>query len=299
MTDASAPAGPLNPLIPFVLGQRGVRGYIVRLTSELETMFGWREYPPMVATLLGQALAAMPLLAADLSQDAYMNLQFQGKGALKLLVAQIDQHLELRGMAKFAPDAAGDFSELMAGGLLACLLEPRHGATRYQAVVEAAGDSLADSLEAYFRQSEQLPTLIRLASGSDTLAGILLQRLPEGAGQDDVNWQHVQTLFATLGEDELLATEPLTLLARVFAEDEVRVFDAREVLLRCRCDRVSISTMLLSLGEAELSDALREQGGKVEVTCEFCGKHYTYAELEMRELFDGARLDNPGHHTRQ
>lgn len=292
------PAATLNPLIPFVLGERGVRGYVVRLSDGLESMFGWREYPPVVATLLGQALAAMPMLAADLTQDAYMNLQFQGKHALKLLVAQVDQHLQLRGMAKFSPDTSGDYAELMAGGLLACLLEPRHGVQRYQAVVEASGHSLADSLENYFRQSEQLPTLIRLAAGERALAGILLQRLPEGAGLDDAHWQHVQTLFATLDEAELLATEPLILLARLFAEDEVRVFDARPVQLRCRCDRVGISAMLLSLGEDEIAGVLREQG-KVEVTCEFCGKHYAYAELEMRELFAGAHLSDPENRTRQ
>ncbi|HWU68048.1 MAG TPA: Hsp33 family molecular chaperone HslO [Stenotrophobium sp.] len=295
---AAVSAATLNPLIPFVLGVRGVRGYAVRLTEGLDSMFNWREYPPAVAALLGQALAAMPMLAADLTQDAYMNLQFQGKHALKLLVAQVDQHLQLRGMAKFSPDAKGAYAELTAGGLLACLLEPRHGVERYQAVVEASGHSLAESLENYFRQSEQLPTLIRLAAGGRALAGILLQRLPEGAGLDDAHWQHVQTLFATLDEAELLATEPLTLLSRLFAEDEVRVFEARPVRLRCRCDRVSISTMLLSLGEAEVADVLREQG-KVEVTCEFCGKHYSYAELEMRELFDGARLSNPENRTRQ
>jgi molecular chaperone Hsp33 len=108
----------------------------------------------------------------------------------------------------------------------------------------------------------------------------------------------VQTLFATLDETELLATDPLTLLGRLFAEDEVRVFDARQVQLQCRCDRVSISTMLLSMGEEEITGVLQEQG-KVEVTCEFCGKHYTYTELDMRELFDGAQLSNPEHQTRQ
>ncbi|MGH8456253.1 MAG: Hsp33 family molecular chaperone HslO [Stenotrophobium sp.] len=284
MTEAAADENSANPLIPFLLDQRGVRGYIVRLSAGLDAMFGWRHYPPDVARLLGQTLAAMPLLGADMQQEARLNLQFQGKQALKLLVAQIDQELSLRGMAKFAPQAAGDFAQMMSGGLLACLLEPRHGGQSYQAVVEIMGCSLAESLEGYFRQSEQLPTLVRLAAGTQVLAGILLQRLPEGAGQDESNWTHVQTLFATLGEEELLSTESLTLLRRLFAEDSVRVFEPREVQLVCRCNHASISAMLLSLGEAELDEVLREHG-KVEVTCEFCGKVYAYDPVQVRELF--------------
>lgn len=287
-----------NRLLPFLIENRGVRGFAVEITEGIPDLLGWRQYPPDVLRVLGHALAATPLLAADLRQEAKFNLQFQGRvgGAtepkLKLLVAQIDQNLQLRGMAKCEPDAQGDFQSLMGGGTLACLIEPRHGGERYQALVEIAGLDLAEALQIYYSQSEQLLTRIRLGAAPDRFAGLLLQRLPEGSSDDD--WVHVHHLVQTLQEPELLATEPETLLRRLFAEDTVRVFDARPIALQCQCSHAQISAMLLGLGEEELKPLLVERG-RVDVTCEFCGKQYGYREVEVRELFAASHAQAAEH----
>lgn len=277
----------MDQLLPFLLPARGVRGFAVEMSSGIPEMLGWRAYPPDVARLLGQALAATPLLAADLRAEARMNLQFQGKEDLKLLVTQIDQELNLRGMAESASTAAGDFHALMHGGLLACVMEPRSGAQRYQAIVEILGDSLSEALEIYFAHSEQLPTLIRLAAGADRFAGLMLQKLPEGSQNED-DWATVKALLATLGEAELLAVDAATILRRLFATEDLRVAEARPMKLACHCSHASISAMLLGLGEDELAPVLMERG-HVEVTCEFCGRNYRYADIEVRQLFAAAR----------
>lgn len=287
----------MNQLLPFLIANRGVRGFAVELDEGLERMFGWRQYPPDVARLLGEALAATPLLGADLAQDARFNLQFQGKGALQLLVTQIDPQLNLRGMAKCEPAAAGTFHQLMHGGLLACLLEPRDGKNRYQAVVDVLGEALAESLQVYFNQSEQLPTLIRLAAGSEKLAGFFLQRLPEGAGQDPDHWVHAYTLGSTLSEAEMLALPAADWLRRLFAEDEVRLLEARPVTLACQCSHAQISAMLLGLGQTEIEPVLSEHG-QVEVTCEFCGRQYRYSPSDVHHLFSASQQNGDGH-TRQ
>ncbi|MBI2383909.1 MAG: Hsp33 family molecular chaperone HslO [Gammaproteobacteria bacterium] len=281
-----------DQLTDFLLPERGVRGAIVEINDGIADMLGWRAYPPDVRRLLGHAIAAMPLLASHSKFEGRINLQFQGKGALKLLVAQIDRDLRVRGMAKAPADAAGDFESLMGGGLLALVLEPDKGAQNYQAMVEIRGSGLAAALEGYFAQSEQLPTLIRLAGADSRLSGILLQRLPARAGRDDdANWQHVGALFATLGEAELAATEPPTLLRHLFHEDEVRVFEPRALRLSCSCSHASISGMLLSLGAQQLEPVLKEHG-KIEVGCEFCGRTYTYTRGEVEGLFKAAAADD-------
>jgi molecular chaperone Hsp33 len=280
-------------LIPFVLESRGVRGFVVEIEAGIPEMMIWRGYPPDVARLLGQAIAATPLLAADLRDEGRFNLQFQGKGPLKLLVTQVDHQFNLRGMAKSAADARGDFRALMADGLLACLLEPRAGTEQYQAVVDISGDSLAAALESYFERSAQLPTRIHLAATPEKFAGLLVQRKPEGAGLDEDNWTHVQALLATLGEPEMIEADPITLLRRLFAEEDCRVFTERPVRLACRCTHAGISAMLLALGEEELKSVLAEQG-EVEVTCEFCGREYRYSEVEVRQLFGAAEHSGQG-----
>ena len=287
-----------NRLLPFLIENRGVRGFAVEITEGIPDLLGWRAYPPDVLRLLGHALAATPLLAADLRHDARFNLQFQGKvggsteAPLKLLVTQIDQSLQMRGMAKFAAEAEGDFQALMGGGTLACLIEPRNGGERYQALVEIAGITLSEALEIYYGQSEQLPTRVRLGAAPDRFVGLLLQRLPEGSDDDD--WVHVHHLVQTLHEPELLATDAETLLRRLFNEDTVRVFDARPLTLQCQCSHAQISAMLLGLGEEELKPLLIERG-RVDVTCEFCGKDYGYREVEVRELFAAAQAESASH----
>ncbi|HZP11041.1 MAG TPA: Hsp33 family molecular chaperone HslO [Nevskiaceae bacterium] len=276
-------------LIPFLIENRGVRGFAVEIQSGIPEMLGWRHYSKDVERLLGQALAATPLLAADLRDEGRFNIQFKGHGALSMLVTQIDEQLKLRGMAKATADAQGDFHSLMQGGMLACLLEPRAGAEQYRAIVEIKGHSLAEALEGYFERSAQLPTRIRLASSPTKFSGLMIQRKPEGIGLEGDNWDHVQALFNTLGDDELLAADSITLLRRLFPEEDVRVFSERPIHLACRCDHAGISAMLLALGEEELRSIVEEQG-HVEVTCEFCGRHYRFEPAEVNNLFAAANV---------
>lgn len=280
-------------LVPFLIENRGVRGFAVEIEGGIADMLGWRKYSADIAALLGQALAATPLLAADLRDEGRFNVQFKGHGALQLLVTQIDAQLKLRGMAKSTPGAAGSFETLMQGGQLACLMEPRAGAESYQAIVEIHGVSLAQALEGYFDQSAQLPTRIRLASSPRKFAGVLIQRQPEGIGLEPGNWEHVQALFATLGEAELIEADSLTILRRLFAEDDVRVFQSRPVQMACRCDHSGISAMLLALGEEELREVIRERG-QIDVTCEFCGRHYGFGLAELNNLFSAANIAPSG-----
>ncbi len=280
-------------LTPFLIESRGVRGFAVEIQGGIAEMLGWRHYSADVAQLLGQALAATPLLAADLRDEGRFNVQFKGSGKLQMLVTQIDDQLKLRGMAKSSPDASGDFRTLMWGGLLACLLEPRAGAEQYRAIVEISGHSLSEALEAYFAQSAQLPTRIRLAAGPHKFSGVLVQRQAEGIGLLDDNWDHVQALFGTLTPDELLATDSITLLERLFHEEQVRVFSPRPVRLACRCDHAGISAMLLALGEEEMRQTVAEQG-QVDVTCEFCGRNYHFDAIEINSLFTAAKAEESG-----
>ncbi len=279
----------MNQLTEFLFPELGVRGAIVEFDEGIEAMLGSRPYPPDVRRLLGQAVAAMPLLAANTKFDGRMSLQFQGKAGLSMLVAQIERDLQLRGMAKSSAEAIGDFEALMGGGMLGLLLEPERGSQSYQAVVAIEGGSLAAALESYYARSEQVPSLMRLAVGEHGIRGIVLQRLPIGEkGSSVENWDLIRALFGTLGEAELADTPAETLLRRLFHAEDLRLFEAREVHLSCRCSRPSIATMLLSLGEAELAKHLTEHQ-QIDVTCEFCGRQYLFTRPDVDELLLAAR----------
>ena len=279
----------MNRLTGFLFENNVAHGAFVEISEGVAEMLGHRAYSADVRDLIGQAMAAMPLLATHLGFEGRINLQFQGEDAMKLLVAQVDHHLEVRAMAKAPAELQGTFTGLLHGGVLALMLEP-HGQNREasQALVPIEGASLAQSLEAYFVQSEQLPTLIRLAADGDRLRGFMLQRLPlEDAQGSEEDWEHVSILAATLKPEELLQADPATLLGRLFAEEELRLFEPRPVNVACRCSRAGIARLLLSLGREECDSIIAEQG-RISITCEFCGKDYVFNPVEAAELFVAA-----------
>ena len=279
----------MNRLTGFVFENQVAHGAFVELSAGVNEMLGQRSYSADLRRLIGEAMAAMPLLATHLGFEGRINLQFQGDNAVKLLVAQVDHRLEVRAMAKAPADLSGSFAELLQGGVLALMLEPI-GEQRQasQALVPIAGDSLAQALEGYFEQSEQLPTLIRLAADGEQLRGFMLQRLPlEDAKGGEQDWEHLAILAATLTQEELLQTDPATLLGHLFAQEPLRLFEPRPVSVACRCSRAGISRLLLSLGQEECDSILAEQG-RIAVTCEFCGREYAYNRAEAAELFAAA-----------
>ena len=300
-----------NRLTEFLLPELGVRGAVVEYEAGVDTMLGSRPYAADVRKLLAQAIAAMPLLAAHTKLEGRISLQFQhAEGPVQMLVTQVERGLEsggregfieeglrVRGMAKAKADASGDFTVLLHGGRLGLLIEPEKGGQDYQAIVGIEGERLADALEHYFAQSEQLPSLLRLAYDGTHIRGLMLQRLPLGEmNSSEIHWEHVQVLFDTLGEEELAKTPGLTILRRLFNEDAVRVFDPQPVRLACRCSRDGIGAMLLSLGDDEIADHLKTHG-RFDVTCEFCGREYVFSDADVQQLFLNAHMQ-PSNETR-
>lgn len=294
----------MNQLTTFAFENHVAHGAILRLESGVHELLDHRVYSPDIRRLLGEAMAAMPLLATHLNFEGRINLQFQGlpetrtiaRSKTQLLVAQVDNQLRVRAMAKADAEASGNFRELLEGGVLALMVEPTAGTrTATQALVLIEGEGLQDALEAYFERSEQLPTLIRLAVRGDELAGFMLQRMPiESAKGSDDDWEHLRILAATLTDDELLDTEADTLLMRLFADaPPLRRFEPREVQVECNCNRAGISRLLISLGREEVDSIIAEQG-KVGVTCEFCGRDYAYTAAEAADLFSAAASEPSG-----
>ena len=276
----------MDSVTPFLFEHRNVRGAWVEIESGVADMLGHRNYSPDVRRLVGESCAAITLLAAQTAFNGRLSLQFQhGRGPVKLLVAQSDPGLNVRAMAKADAAAAGNLDALLSGGVLGLVVEAARGGNNYQALVEASGATLAIALERYFYKSEQLATRLCFAGETDRLRGLLIQRLPARAAADDeANWQHLETLFATLKPAELAGTPVDELMLKLFPGEEIRVFRPRPVQLVCRCSHASISTMLVALGRKELEGLVIERG-EVEVTCEFCGKSYRYSPTQMRELF--------------
>jgi molecular chaperone Hsp33 len=301
-------------LLPFNTVRSGVTGRIVRLGAVVDTILTRHAYPEPVSHALGEALALTAMLGAAIKNDGKFILQTKTDGALDFLVADYETPGKVRGYASFdKADAAlaeakgrGDQGALLGGGHVAMTIDPGGDMDRYQGIVALEREPLVDAAHTYFRQSEQLPTFIRLAvarhygpsqAGGEPAwrwraGGILIQHLSrEGGkrsaegeahdagleGEDDENWNRVRHLAATVEDHELLdpMLSPEQLLYRLFHEEGVRVVPATTLVAECRCSRERIHAVLGRFGAAELVD-MREPDGAITVTCEFCSRKYRF-----------------------
>jgi molecular chaperone Hsp33 len=245
-----------------------------------------------VQSLLGEAVGAVVLLAATLKFNGTLTLQMQGQGLVKLLVAQCTHDFKVRAMARH--DAIGDtagFRSLAGEGQIIVTVEATDRASSYQGVVPITGDSLAECLEAYFIQSEQLPTRVLLASTAGVVSGMLVQRIPGEGGKQSVDpasleaaWMKVDHAMLGLTPAALIEDDIEQRLVRMFGDDEVRVFSGHEVFHECRCSRERVANVLRSLGVDEVRSVIAEQGA-VTVTCEFCQKPYKFDVIDVEQLF--------------
>ena len=297
-----------DQLVKFMLGTGHVRGVLVRLEATWAELQKRRTYPGEIAALVGQMAAASTLLAGSLKFDGALILQIQGDGPLKLAVAECQPDFGLRATAKMADDVQGDAplpKELAAlvnrhgKGRCAITLDPRNpesGLQPYQGIValtDAQGQTLptlAAMLEQYRAQSEQIDSLLLLASNAQAVCGLLLQRMPgtsqspENVEQADEDFQRARHLAATLSSDELLQLAPEEILRRLFWEEGARVFEPQTPRFHCTCSRERVAGMLRMLGRDEVESILAEQG-EVDVRCEFCGQGYAFDAIDAAQVF--------------
>ena len=280
-----------DQLVPFVFESLPVRGALIQLTRAWRRMQRDHDYDPLVRETLGHAAAASGLIAHSLKFTGSVTLQMQGTGPLSMLVMQATSQLELRGMATAAnPVAADKYPELFEDAHCAITID--NGDQPYQGVVEISGDQLADSLKGYFDRSVQVPSHLALMSDADMAGGLLLQQMPGQSVLEADDWRRLGYIAATLRGAELSRNSGIDMIRKLFAEDDVRVFEPRQASFRCRCSRQRAGEVLKMLGEAEVQAAVAEQG-RVEVTCEYCGERQRFDAIDVSRLFVDNTVSGP------
>ncbi|NRG19654.1 Hsp33 family molecular chaperone [Rhizobiales bacterium] len=313
-----APAGN-DAVLPYAVEPLDVRGRAVFLGPSLDRMLDRHDYPVSVSRLLAEAVTLVTLLGTSLKFDGRFTLQTQTDGPVSMLVVDFETPDGLRACAKFDADAVAaaeregrsDAPSLLGKGHLAMTVDQGANMQLYQGIVELNGIGLEEVAHRYFLQSEQIPTVVRLAvaeildrqEGSAPkhrwrAGGVLAQFLPEapermrvpdlhpgdapdGADIHEVDeddaWVEARTLVETLKDEELTDPELTVeqILFRLFHERGVRIFTPQAVEDRCRCSRERVEGMLRSFTEEEIRDMTKEEN-RIEVTCEFCSSQYDF-----------------------
>ena len=267
----------------FIIENSFVRGELVHLDASWKAILERNEYPDVVKKQLGDAVAAVALLSATIKYKGKIILHIQGDGPLHLLVVQATSDNTVRGVARWKNDvAAGSLKDIFGEATMLITIEAETG-TPYQGVVELKGNTIANGIEEYFKQSEQLQTRLWLASNNETCAGLLLQELPNDEN-DSPDWEHHEHLAATVTAEELLTLPVKEMLHRLYHEADVRLFDSEIFSFRCGCSRERIDSVLISMGYDEVKHTVQDEG-VINVDCEFCNANYAYDAVDVEQLF--------------
>ncbi len=207
----------------FMLEQAGVRGALVRLGPAWREVAGRADYPPALRALLGQALAASALLTGNIKLDGALSIELKSAGALRLLFAECDERGRARGLARWQPPLPEPLAlRELPQSIMAITIGNVERGQRYQGLVDLQHDTLAEALENYFVQSEQLPARILLLADGEQAVGLMLQKMPDEGGheavRDDDAWQRVMQLTATLRPGERRDIAPELLRYRLYHE---------------------------------------------------------------------------------
>lgn len=283
----------------FLLNDSAIRGQWALLDSSYQTVLAKHDYPLEVQTLLGEMMVAAVLLTATLKFDGSLTIQARGEGPVHLITVECTHDNQLRAVARWKGDTTGlDFKTLLDKSVLAITITPARG-ERYQGIVPLSGDNLAQCLEFYFSQSEQLRTRLWLHHGNNRAAGMMLQVLPYNSAttidpeQQAEEWNRLTLLADTLTADELLNLDSQTLLHRLFHEEDVLMFPPEPVEFRCTCTRERTAEALVRIGREELDSVLAEQG-RLDVTCQFCNHLYVFDAVDVAMLFQQNTAPEPG-----
>lgn len=289
----------LDEAVGFTIPARHARGRVVRLGPVLDQILSSHDYPAPIARILSEALVLTALLGSLLKEpEGQLTLQAQTEsGVIDLLVCDYRAG-ELRGYVRFDGErllevpSHRDLFALFGKGYLAITFDLPVAGERYQGIVPLEGGSLAAATESYFGQSEQVPSLVRLAidDTGHVAGGILIQHLPEGeegrerlhTRLDHPEWEHVRILAETIKANELSNRElPLgDLLWRLFHEEEVRTLSAIPLSKGCRCNFDYVRSVIARFGEDERRDMV-DADGFISVDCEFCSRVFPISANDL------------------
>lgn len=311
-----------DTILPFQLDRADIRGRVARIDNVLETILGQHRYPQPVAALVAEAALLTALIGQTIKLRWKLSLQIRGDGPVRLIATDYfapeaeGSPAKLRAYAAYDEEAvaktdAAPFA-LLGKGFFAILIDQGPDTHPYQGITPLAGGSLADCAEAYFAQSEQLPTRFALALGTAQepggkprwrSGGIMLQHMPKASphaaaepasetgmlsaedlltGRNAEEWRRVNMLLSTVEDTELVGPHVGAdeLLLRLFHEEAPRVFMAQPVRFGCTCSRDRVVRSLEAYPAGELSDMVTPEGS-ITADCQFCGAHYVVDPKEL------------------
>jgi len=273
----------------FLFEEQDVRGVIVHLTKSYQAILKQHHYPAIIQKYLGDVLLAATLLMETLKLQGRMTIQFQSDGAIKMLVAQINDEGHLRGLAQWDASVSKKALEKGLGqGSLVMTLFHKNSVNPIQSIVSLDNKTIPEALAFYFLQSEQLPTIFSFAVTADYAVGMLMQLMPEKIDKNrQTSWKKLVKKVKSINAAEIFYDNNASFLTYYFPDELIRLFDARELIFRCGCSIEKMENAIRVMGQIEANLMLTEKA-EIVVTCEYCNHHYAFDRSAVERIFQHA-----------
>ncbi len=288
-----------NIIIPFTICDNAIKGRIIKLDTELDKVLSGHNYPDPVARILSELVIVSSIIGSQFKEEITLSVQFQtNDSSVKYIIADYQSPNQIRGYAQFNEGVDSNlesYQNILDKGFLSVTIDRKlYNTQRYQGIVETVNMTIAQAVEKYFYQSEQIKTSLKLAVGNIMLpgsektscaGGIMIQKLPG----DDEPWNDAQAYFATIRDDELLDPNLSLedLLYSLYHEVGVTIYDYTPIVNKCRCSKDKAERVLLSIGSKDAFKLLTDN--KLEINCQFCNKSQIFTEKDLEEIFSQAK----------
>ena len=277
----------------FIFENTDIRGNYVKLSHTIEEATQHQVLPQNLHAILGELMVASSLLASTLKLDGSLTLQIQTNGPLKLLIAECNGNLGMRGTVKWrgAIESLAPIDLIKEGHFIITLIQ-KNAKTPYQGIVPMEGNSISELLENYMIRSEQIQTKLWIYSQNDIFHGLLIQKLPFNSSAEELNQDEMKNVWERIVESanqsfselrpELEVSE---ILQNVFSSETIRLYDPTHLGFACSCSKKSVENMLQLIGKEECNSIIEEQAS-ITIHCDFCNECYQYSEDEVDFVFN-------------
>jgi molecular chaperone Hsp33 len=288
-----------NLIIPFTICDTAIKGRIIKLDTELDKILSQHNYPAPIERILSELLMVASIIGSQFKEEITLSVQFQSNdSSVKYIIADYQSPNQIRGYAQFNNllPALESYQDILNKGFLSVTIDRKlYNNQRYQGIVETTNMTIAQAVEKYFYQSEQIKTSLKLAVGNiivpggkeiSCAGGIMIQKLPG----DDEPWNDAQAYFITIRDDELLdpSLSLEDLLYSLYHEVGVTIYDYVPIINKCRCSKQKAEQVLLSIGNKDALSLLVDD--KLEVNCQFCNESQVFVEKDIKKIFSKRKI---------
>ena len=273
---------------------KNARFFIADTTDIVQEAATIHKYDKYSIEVFGKFCTLAVLMGATLKGEDKLTIRTDTEGYIKNIVVNSDASGNIKG---YLANTDAENVEHLGKGMMRIikdmgLKEP------YVAITDIDYTNLPNDISAFFYNSEQVPTVISIASqctndGKILCAGAFMVQLLPNADESFITKLEQKVQAIRPMNELMLGGMTLEQIANLLYDDmdteddslveEFEILENKEVRYQCDCNSDRFYRGILTLGKDDLKHIFEEEK-EIEAECQFCGKRYKFLEKDFEEV---------------